>query len=59
MTLNCPICNKELPTKFGLYKEDAIHDIHSFVDDMNEGLHPLGDPVLIARLKERIKKTGT
>jgi hypothetical protein len=58
MTINCPICNKELPIRFGIYKAEAIHDIHSFVDDVNEGIHPQSDPVLTARLRERIRKTS-
>jgi hypothetical protein len=57
MTIKCPICDKELPTRFGIYKSEAIHDIHSFVDDINEGIHPHGDPVLLARLKERSTRT--
>lgn len=53
MTINCPVCDKTLPDKFGSYKKDKIHDIHSFVDELNTDVVPLSDPVIMARMRER------
>lgn len=53
MAINCPICNKTLPDKFGSYKEDKIHDIHSFIDELNAGVVAFSDPVIMAQMRER------
>ncbi len=53
MAINCPVCDKTLPDKFGSYKEDKIHDIHSFIDELNAGVVALSDPVIMAQMRER------
>jgi hypothetical protein len=56
MTIRCPVCGKELPDKFASYKESKIHNIHSFVDELNADVVALSDPVVRARMKERWDK---
>jgi hypothetical protein len=54
--MNCPVCKKELPSKFSLYKEEKIHDIHSFIDELNADVFAISDPVVMAKMRERWKK---
>jgi hypothetical protein len=56
MTINCPICSKVLPDKLGSYKEDKIHEIHSFIDELNADAVALSDPVILARMRARWDK---
>ena len=53
MTINCPICDKTLPDRLGSYKEDKIHEIHSFIDELNADVVVLSDPVIMARMREK------
>jgi hypothetical protein len=32
------------PIKFSVYKKEAIHKLHGWVDEVNEGHKPLSDP---------------
>lgn len=56
MTINCPVCKKILPDRLGSYKEGKIHEIHSFIDELNADVVVLSDPVIMARMREKWSK---